>query len=71
MQLFLLISMTLYMINELSQRLNTTAMYEVLNLYIQKCILYSFGVNSWKLKENVICITGMPFFLFLPPENVF
>ena len=42
-------------------------------------ILYSFGVNSWKpvtlgdffRKENVYFITGMQFFLLLPPENGF
>ena len=42
-------------------------------------ILYSFGVNSWKpvtlgdffRKENVYFITGMRFFLLLPPENGF
>ena len=50
--------------------------YEVLNLQVYLIILVLTHGNLWfwggeVYKEKVIFITGMPFFLVLPPENEF
>ena len=73
-QLFLVISINLYMkCWSISKIKHHT--YKVLNLQVY---IISFGVNSWKpvilrdfLLKKVIFITGMLFFLLLPPSNEF